>query len=156
MRDLAEETLREQAFQRALDGFEACAGTPFVPGEMVGWLGALEEALGQLRPLLERQAAVHGTEFAEMSRQDPEMLRHVEMLQEEDRAIAAQLCGLEERLQVLRPLVHRVGPDEKRVEAVMAEHAEGARLLVSRIRKQEVSVRTWLVEAFTRDRGDVD
>jgi hypothetical protein len=157
MPDLAQEKLREQRFHRALETVEACAGTPFVPGEMVGWLAALEEAFGQLRPLLQQQVGqVHGAELAEMSREDPEMLRHVETLQDEDRAITEQARGLQERLRVLRPLVRRVGADEKRAEVAMSEVAQSARDLVSRIRKQEVSVRTWLVEAFTRDRGVAD
>jgi hypothetical protein len=156
MPDLEQEKLREQSFQRALEALEACGGTPFVPGEMVGWLAAVEHAFEQLQPRWERQARVHGTEFAEISREDPEMLRHVESLQQEDQAIDDQVRGIGDRLEVLRPLVVRVEPDEKRVEVVMSEFAQSILELVSRIRRQEVAVRTWLVEAFTRDRGEVD
>jgi len=156
MQDLDREKRREQSLSRALEALEACAGTPFIPGEMVGWLAAVEQAYQQLQPLLQQQHGVHATEFAEMSRQDPEMLRHVENLEQEDQSIAVEFGSLKDRLELLRPLVCRVEPDEKRVEVVMSEFAQSAVTLVTRIRKQEVAVRTWLVEAFTRDRGQVD
>jgi hypothetical protein len=59
-------------------------------------------------------------------------------------------------MELLRPLVQRVEPDEMRAESAMAEFAQTLLDLVQRLRKQEVALRTWLVEAFTRDRGAVD
>jgi septal ring factor EnvC (AmiA/AmiB activator) len=157
MTDLSHEKSQQQALRRALDAVEACAATPFVPGEMVGWLTATEQAFEQLNPLMNRQISVaHRAQYAEISREDPELLRQVEILQQEDQEIEASLARLRERLDVLRPLVRRVEPDEKRVETVMGEFAQHLLDLVQRWRKQEVALRTWFVEAFNRDRGSVD
>lgn len=157
MTELSYEKAQQQALERALDALEACAATPFVPGEMVGWLSATEEAFERLRPLVSRQIAeTHRAQYAEISREDPELLRQVEILQEEDQEIEACVARVGERLDVLRPLVGRVEPDEKRVETVMSEFAQHILDLVQRCRKQEVALRTWFVEAFNRDRGPVD
>jgi septal ring factor EnvC (AmiA/AmiB activator) len=157
MTDLSREQEREHALQRALDSLEACAGTPFVPGEMVAWLRATDHALERLYPLVSRQISqVHSAQYAEISQEDPELLRQVEILQQEDQAILEQLSSAQSRMELLRPLVQRVEPDEKRAESAMAEFAQTLLDLVQRLRKQEVALRTWLVEAFTRDRGAVD
>ena len=157
MTDLSQEKEREQALQRALDSLEACAATPFVPGEMVAWLRATDHALERLCPLVSRQISqVHRAQYAEISQEDPELLRQVEILQQEDQAILELLASANSRMELLRPLIQRVEPDEKRVESVMVEFAQTLLDLVQRLRKQAVALRTWLVEAFTRDRGSVD
>ncbi len=157
MADPAREKIREESLQEALADFETSAATPFVSGEMVGWLAAFEAALQRLDPLLHEQIEVeHAEQFEEIGRQDPELLQHVENLRAEDLGILEQTRGLWQQLEVLRPVVSRIEPDEKVVEDPMATFSQAALDLVSRIRKQEVAIRTWLVEAYMRDRGIVD
>jgi hypothetical protein len=84
------------------------------------------------------------------------MFRHVDELQAEDGRIAESFRALEERLPVLRQLAERVEPDEKRASTAVSEFAENALQFVMQVRKQELAFQTWLMEAFTRDRGVVD
>ncbi len=140
----------------ALDRFEECAETPFVPGELESWLQATEEALYILIPLLKEQAdSIHAGEFEEIAEANPGLLSRVEEMRAEDRAIREQkdkivdwLYGLGARL--------KHGASETDLKSDLDLFVSAALELVMRIHKQEVVVRTWLVEAFDRDRGTVD
>jgi hypothetical protein len=154
---LAKEKAREQEFRDALEQFETCAGAPVIEGEMVKWLECVEEAMTRLKPRLEQQLGeVHRAELAQMRREDQEMFRHVEELQAEDQRIAENFRTLQDRLPILRQLADRVDRDEKRADKAVEEFSDNALQLVVQIRKQETAYQTWLMEAFTRDRGVVD
>jgi hypothetical protein len=138
MAELAAEKAREELFREALEQLETCAGTPLVSGEMVGWIEDLQDAALKLKPRLEQQIGeVHRAEFKQIRRED-------------------QFLALVDRLPILWQLAERIEPDEQRAERTAEEFAKNAIELVARIRKQEVAIRTWLMEAFTRDRGVVD
>jgi len=157
MAELAEEKAREDQFRAALEQLETSAGTPMVSGEMPNWLQEVDEAVTALSPHLDRQIGdVHRAELAQIRREDQEMFRHVDELQAEDQQIVELFRGMQQRLPVLRQLAERVEPDEKRAEGATKEFADSTLQLVMRIRKQETAIRTWLMEAFTRDRGVVD
>jgi hypothetical protein len=154
---LEKEQAREDEFRRALEHLETVAGTPIVSGEMERWLEEVDGAFTQCRAALEtRVRQSHAPQLVSIKREDPEMLRHVELLQKEDAQILETIAALAARADVLKPMVRRIEPDEKRAETALTELGEQAVQLVVRIRKQEVALRTWLQEAFTRDRGVVD
>jgi hypothetical protein len=154
---LAEEKAREQQFRDALERLETCAGAPVIEGEMPDWLECVDKAMGDLKPRLEQQLGeVHRAELSQIRREDQEMFRHVDDLQAEDQRIAESFRALQERLPILRQLAARVEPDEKRAGKSVEEFADNALQFVMRIRKQETAFQTWLMEAFTRDRGVVD
>lgn len=147
----------EEAFRSVLERLEIAAGTPLVPGEMESWLQELDVAFAETRSAFaEQRRQSHAPQLGSIKREDPEMFRHVEQLQQEDAAIAESIEALQARAGVLKPMVHRIEPDEKRAELALTELGEQGVQLVARIRKQEVALRTWLQEAFTRDRGVVD
>jgi hypothetical protein len=157
MAGLAEEKAREQQFRDALEQFETCAGAPLIEGEMPQWIECVDEAIAMLKPRLEQQLGeVHRAELVQIRRTDQEMYRHVEELQAEDQRIAESFRAIQERLPILRQLAERVEPDEKRAAKAVEEFADNALKLVMQIRKQEVAFQTWLMEAFTRDRGVAD
>jgi hypothetical protein len=157
MSQLDEEKSRAEALRVALERLETTAGTPVVSGEMENWLAALEQAFAQLQAVVDRHVRQsHAPQIASIKREDPEMFRNVDELQKEDGLIVEAIRGALARLAVLKPMVQRIEPDEKRAELALAELGEQAVQLVVRIRKQEVVIRTWLQEAFTRDRGVVD
>ncbi len=76
-------------------------------------------------------------------------------MREEDRAITEQKVKLADWLNSLQArLTH--GASETDLKGDLDEFVSAALDLVVRIRKQEVTVRTWLLEAFDRDGGTVD
>lgn len=157
MTQLEEQKSREEAFHGVLEHLEVAAGTPMVPGEMENWLQEVDGALAKLQSSFEEQLREsHAPQLRSIKREDSEMFRHVEELQQEDAAITESIATLQARAGVLKPMVQRIEPDEKRAELAITELGEQALQLVSRIRKQETALRTWLQEAFTRDRGVVD
>ena len=141
---------------RTLEIFEESADTPFVPGELENWLKETQEALYQLIPVLQEQTqSIHADEFAEIAEEDPGLLSRVEDMREEDRAIMEQKDKLADWLHDLQARLSH-GASETDLKGDLDAFVSAALELVMRTRKQEVTVRTWLVEAFDRDRGTVD
>jgi len=156
---MSDEELREQeaAFQRSLDAFEQCVDTPFVPGELRPWIEAVCEAFEELALLLQQQTQqVHSAEFRDIAREDPGLLQRVEQMREADREIAEQRRNLAQAISGLKTHVASVGADEAAIREELNRFVERAQQFVARVRKQEMTVRTWWVEAFHRDRGTVD
>jgi len=154
---------RQEEFMGALEELEQCLEMPFVPGELRNWLSQTEAALEQLTPELQVQTEhVHREEFAAIAEEDPELLRHVEEMRDEDQVILERRNQIADRLSEFQAFVERSNSDEDENSAETAlkddleQFVAEALEWVIRIRKQEVAVRTWLVEAYTRDRGTVD
>ena len=157
MTELQEQKALDQEFQAVLEKLEVAAGTPQVSGEMESWLNGFAGALAEVQPAMEQRIREsHRPQFKTINREDLEMFRSVEKLQQEDSWIMETIQKMRDRAEVLRPMVHRIEPDEKRAEAALAELSEQGVQFVSRVRKQEIALRSWLQEAFTRDRGVVD
>jgi hypothetical protein len=80
-------------------------------------------------------------------------------MREEDAAIIVNEAHIANWLDFLKARVS-AGDNEGGCEAGLKEELDRfvteSLALVVRIRKQELAVRTWVVEAFTRDRGDAD
>lgn len=147
----------DDQFNGALDELERCAESPFIPGELERWHAAVSESLQRFTPLLKEHAqTVHPAEFQNITDEDPELLQRVELMREEDREIECEAERLLEDAARLQPAVQRVEPDEARVETTLTRFANAMLGFVIRVRKQEIAVRTWLGEAFGRDRGTVD
>jgi len=154
---IEEDKTREREFRSVIERFETAANTPLVSGEMEQWLDALDDALTQAQAAVDENILqMHGPQLASIRREDQELLRQVEVLQREDTEIAEAVRAIRARVPVLKAMVERIEPDEKRAETAVADLCDQAAQLVARIRKQETALRTWLQEAFTRDRGVVD
>lgn len=144
-------------FTRSVSAFEQCVDTPFVPGELGRWMDAVADAFGRLTEFLNRQRQdVHSDEFRDIAREDPGLLRRVELMREEDRGIAEGRIQLSRRIDDLKLRIAGVGADEAAMRPELNEFVEAAQRFVARVRKQEVTVRTWWMEAFMRDRGEAD
>ncbi|MEX0726455.1 MAG: hypothetical protein WEB58_09910 [Planctomycetaceae bacterium] len=144
-----------QDFERQLDAFEQCTETPFVPGELEQWLSAVREAFDGLVPMVKESQRIHEEEFVEIVEEDPELHVHVELMREEERAIAKELDELTKWFNEF-PKRRIDGGDETEYKLDLDRFVSAALEMLVRIRKQEVTVRTWLMEAFMRDRGTVD
>lgn len=147
----------EEPFHTALDELERCAETPFVPGELERWHSALFEGLRHFTPHLKQHTReMHPAEFQNIEDEDPELTRRVELMRAEDRELEQEADRLIDDAARLEAAVHKAEPDEARVEAPLTRLANATLGFVIRVRKQEIAVRTWLGEAFGRDRGTID
>ena len=140
-----------------LNAFETGLLTPAVSGELQSWVEEVqrlwEKASAQVYSHIER---IHPRQFEEISKQDPELLPRVEQLQAEDAAIEQQRQQLSHSIgQVLRQ-VPEIEPDEEKAQKHTRGIVDGGMAFLIRVRKQEVAVQTWYIEAFNRDGGAVD
>lgn len=157
MNEMKAAKARENRMQAALTRFESNVGAPVVPGEAANWLDRVEASLNELKETyVEQVDEGHVAAYRQIRDEDPEMLRRVEQMRTEDREISAEFDAVRKRLGLLETVAKRAEQDEKRVESAIAEFVPLGQALVARIRKQEVAVRTWLTEAFNRDRGIAD
>lgn len=149
--------LKLQELQDALDRFETSVEMPFVPGEMERWTAAVETAWVELIPrlnwlLTER----HPQQYQEIGAEDPELLGRIDQLRDEDDSIQLAAVEFGRRIPKTRSAIEAVEPDEAKLKPAVETIVRDASQFVFRIRKQQRAVQTWLLEAYTRDRGDVD
>lgn len=148
---------QQTAFERSLSAFEECVDTPFVPGELSMWIDAVADAFERLcDDLAVQRQQVHSAEFADIAQEDTELLQRIRLMHQEDRAIGEEQERIAQTIATLKPRIQNVGADEAFLRRDCNRLSEGARKFVSRVRKQEVTIRTWWVESFMRDRGTVD
>jgi hypothetical protein len=147
----------QQRLHEALAALEASVETPFVPGEFERWMSEVESAWKKLRTCLDWLIATrHPQDFAEIRQEDLELSPRVEQMRQEDAEIQQQAETLGQQIPPLQAAVAHVEPDEARLAPRLEALARDALNFVIRVRKQEQAVRTWLGEAFNRDRGTVD
>lgn len=148
---------QEADLREALETWELTLETPVVPGELRYWSDAVYEGFQKvecaLRPKLDQ---VHRDQFKKIRKEDLALAKRVEQLQADDDEIRKQLAYVSERIEALRRKAPTAEPDELKAKKEHDGLADDALGLVIRIRKQETAIGTWLTEAFSRDRGDVD
>ncbi|MCI0332427.1 MAG: hypothetical protein L0228_04295 [Planctomycetes bacterium] len=151
------QTTSESGLKAALTAFETCLATPIVSGELSDWLDRLgqswAEASAQVGFEIEHR---HPRQYEQIGKVDPELLPRVEQLQGEDEAIEADRNKLGQT--VARTVEHapKLEPDEEKAQQHTKKLVDDGTAFVARVRKQEVAVETWFVEAFNRDRGAGD
>jgi chromosome segregation ATPase len=141
----------------ALEVFETSLNTPVVSGELEDWTVALKSSWDRVQPAIQRQLdGPHRSQIKEIGKQDPELLPRVEQLKQEDEQIAQQLRNLSARIEKLSVYAPRIEPNEGKVQDDLTNLIEEGMALVNRVRKQEVGIQTWFMEAFNRDLGTGD
>jgi hypothetical protein len=141
----------------ALQVLEQRLETPVVPGELVSWseeAAAAVEAAGKL--LRDHLDNHHPRQFQEILRQDKGLATRVEQLQQNDVELLQHLTEVRRIAGELRASSGRVEPDERLAADAHAALVEKGLQWVIAARTQEAAISTWYVEAFDRDRGDVD
>jgi len=147
----------ELELQASLARFETCLETPVVAGELIGWTDALQGAWSGLSAQVRQHLTeLHPRLYQQISNQDPELLPRTEKLQAEDTGIAQDRAVFDRLLQHFVEHTPRFEPDEEKIANHTRSLVSKGIALVNRVRKQEVAVQTWFVEAFTRDRGVAD
>jgi len=140
----------------ALTGFETALVTPLVSGELLDWSGAVGKAWEELQAAWREHPQRHESQYTEMSEVDQEIFRHVERLRNEDNAITAEIVAVDAEISRLDRKTPAAERDHLRAEESRQKVVDQGIALVVRIRKQEIALKTWFVEAFNRDRGSVD
>ena len=151
------QTEPEHELKTALDVFETCLETPVMAGELLAWVDELQNAWADVSGQMHGHVAeIHPRQYQQISKEDPELLPKIEKLTAEDEAIDEDRAEFDRRLRRCGEIAPQFEPDEEEsAEHIQALVDEGI-ALVTRVRKQEVAVQTWFVEAFTRDRGVAD
>ena len=140
-----------------LTTFETNLLTPSVSGELESWLEGVqkswEEASTQIHFHVKH---LHPRQYDEISKQDSELLPRIEQLQAEDEAIEQQREQLSQSIGRVGQHVPKMEPDEEKAQKYTKSIVDQGNAFLTQVRKQEVAVQTWYVEAFNRDGGAVD
>ena len=142
---------------KALKHLTLCLEDPCVPGELEVWTKAVWQALEGVRPVLQNHFAVnHQEHFARITEEDSEMFRQVTLLKKEDRNILQQFESLADLTKKLLERAPRVEPNEAQLHDEVSALVTQGLAFVVQVQRQEIAIRTWLQEAFLRDRGVAD
>jgi hypothetical protein len=91
-----------------------------------------------------------------MAEEDLELLPQIERLKAEDEAIERERERIGNMVERDAQHVPKLEPDEAKAQKHVQNLIDEGLAFVMRVRKQEVALETWLVEAFNRDRGTAD
>ncbi len=134
-----------------------CLETPCVPGELEQWIDAVAEAAARTGPALRRQIDhVHKAQRAEIVHTDPESYFKAEQLKKADLDMLQRFDALSRRINQLRARAPQVEPHEAAVRDEVDSLVRDGLTLVTSARQLDVAMRTWLQEAFHRDKGVAD
>jgi hypothetical protein len=150
-------TSTDKDLKPALEAFETALLTPIVSGELVVWSDAVRDSWAKLSPLVDEQlTSGHPKQYAEMTREDPEIYSRVDNLKNADSKLQAERNELDVLIQRLTQLGELIEPDERKFHEFQANLRKAGVDFVTQVRQQQVAVQTWYLEAFNRDRGFVD
>jgi len=137
--------------------FETSLLTPTVSGELSGWLEQVQktwdEASAQIHYHLKH---LHPRQYEEISKQDAELLPRIDQLRDEDESIEQHRSQLSQSIGRVGQHVPKLEPDEEKAQKYVKSVVDAGTAFLIQVRKQEIAVQTWYVEAFNRDGGAVD
>lgn len=138
----------------ALVQLESSLESPVVPGELRSWSSAVNKTLNATRePLWRELNHTHPEHYAKISRDDPDLLRRVEQMKEEDANIREAYGAYASKIGQFHQQAEQVGAHESKLDSALSEVVDAGLQLVIRIRKQRQAISTWLQEAYHRDTG---
>jgi hypothetical protein len=144
----------DDALKAALSNFETSLATPVVSGELADWLDTLKKSWANASAKIHAAAVRgHASELEQIGSADPELLPRVEQLQAEDAAIEHARQSFDQAMSRIATHAPKLEPDEEKAQQHVRKLVDEGMALVTRVRKQEVAIQTWFVEAFNRDRG---
>ena len=147
----------ESELRTALAAFETALTTPVVSGELADWVESLQETWQEASSQLHGSIQdAHPRQYEQIADADPSLLPRIEQLKAEDTELAQQREHVNQLLARAAQHVPKLEPDEAKAQKHMENLINEGLALVVRARKQEVSIETWFLEAFNRDRGAVD
>jgi hypothetical protein len=145
------------ALKESLAVFETSLATPVISGELADWLGGMQKAWREASSQIHYHIKhLHPRQFEGIGNADPELFPRVEQLQAEDAAIEAEREMFSNVVKRVAEHAPKLEPDEGKAEERTKKLVDEGMAFIARVRKQEVAIQTWFVEAFNRDRGAVD
>ncbi len=111
-----------------------------VPGEETGWREAIRTALARTRAVWNERRSEREKLRLEVLDQDPELANRVQALENEEAALEEELRQIERSAE---------SPETERLRARILRWSNAWRT-------HEEKARTWLAEAYYRDRGVAD
>jgi hypothetical protein len=140
-----------------LADFETALETPIISGDLAAWIDELQQAWEEASAQVHYHVKhLHPRQFDEMAKQDSELLPRIDLLKGEDKAIETQREQISHAIRRVAEHAPRLEPDEEKAQQHTKTLIDDAMAFLARVRKQEVAVQTWYVEAFDRDSGAVD
>ncbi|MEX0612767.1 MAG: hypothetical protein WD738_15065 [Pirellulales bacterium] len=150
-------TTTESDLKTALTGLETSLSTPIVSGELAAWMGEVQKAWQEASAQIHYSVKhLHQRQYDQMAKEDLELLPRIELLKVEDEAIEQQREHISQMVARDAQHVPKLEPDEGKAQKHVQSLIDEGLAFITRVRKQEVAVQTWLLEAFNRDRGAVD
>jgi hypothetical protein len=152
-----DQTTYESDLKTALASLETRLSTPVVSGELADWMGEVQKAWADASHQIEVSLLrLHPGQYEQIAQQDQEMFPQIEKLKAEDEAIASERERIGNMVQRDAQHVPKLEPDEGKAKKHVQNLVDEGLAFVTRVRKQEVAIETWLIEAFNRDRGGGD
>ncbi len=137
-----------------LTALERVLETPLVPGELAVWATTAQEAVGRLDSIVQsRFAAEHPKLLTAIEWQDMELASRIERLRDEDGAILQAFKHFQYEVNELAGAADSIEPREDRVHDHFEDLINDGIQLILRMRRQEVAIDNWFMEALFRDRG---
>jgi DNA repair exonuclease SbcCD ATPase subunit len=147
----------QETFDEAIQSFESQFATPVVPGELMAWTALAKESVTELKSAFElRRRTYCRPQLEEIERQDPELLSRVQHMREACDELAARFEQLQRILDAITTPTDKVQDRESKMHTAIEKAVDDGLELAIEVRKHDKEVATWFVEAFQRDRGDVD
>lgn len=145
------------SLQAALGGLEAVLLAPVIAGELAGWAGSIQEALGVLEPAWnEYVSKVQHPQYKEIADNDKDLLTHVEQMNEEDRQLRGAMIVFQRDLREFAERASHIERDENKLATDRQRVEKSGIDLTLRMKKQVLAVATWSQEAIYRDQGVLD
>lgn len=137
-----------------LQRFETALLTPQVAGEISEWAQSLAAAwMGLCEQVGHEVVNEHRGQIKDIGRTDPELLSKVKELKAEDAAIIAECETFGRRIEELKRMSSVLEKEENPVQKAAAGIVEEGAKFLTRVKKQELAIRTYFMESFNRDRG---
>lgn len=147
----------DDELKSALAEFETDLLRPIVSGERMAWVGEVKKSWAEASAQVHYHVKhLHPRQYDDMSKQNPEMLPRIDLLSAEDDTIEEQREHCAQAIARAVSFAAAMEPDEEKAEKHTTQLVEAGIAFITRVRKQEIAVQTWYIEAFDRDRGAVD
>ena len=147
----------EGELRAALTAFETSVTTPVVSGELPDWVENVQKTWAEASSQVQRHLTeFHPRQYQQISQEDPALLNEIEKLKAEDDELLKLFSKLDQLVGRVAQHVPAVEPDEGKADSIVKTLVDEGIEFVTRVRKQEVAVQTWFVEAFNRERGGGD
>jgi hypothetical protein len=154
----ADEALRAgDELNEVLGKLETALLSPVVSGELESWARSVQEAAAALSQRLPAflKSVLH-PQYAEIAKNDAELLTRVEQMIAEDQNVLLEQDAFQRRASDFAARASQIKKDEAQIAADRAKVEQEGIALVLRIKRQRAAADTWLAEANYRDRGPVD